>query len=79
MKVGKIEGLENAFTVVGCQGSGVTMCSLSGRRIADLAVGAIEQNALPAALSPPIQKFPFPGLRRAYLKAAYAYYTWQDS
>ncbi len=79
MKIGKIEGKDNMFTVIGCQGSGVTMCSLSGRRIADLAVGAIMPNALPAALGAPIQKFPFPALRRAYLKAAYAFYSWQDS
>ncbi len=79
MKVGAIAGADNAYTVIGCQGSGVTMCSLSGRRIADLAVGAIEQQSLPAPLTTPIQKFPFPGLRRAYLKAAYAYYSWQDS
>ena len=79
MKVGPLTGADNAYTVIGCQGSGVTMCSLSGRKIADLAVGAIEQKSLPAVLNGPIQKFPFPDLRRAYLKAAYGYYSWLDS
>ncbi len=79
MKTGAIQGMDNAWISLGCQGSGVAMCSLSGRRVADLAMGAITAADLPAPLGAPLQKFPFASLRRVYLKAAYRWYSWQDS
>ncbi|MFA5121723.1 NAD(P)/FAD-dependent oxidoreductase [Zavarzinia sp.] len=57
-------------------GNGVAMGSLGGaligRRLAGLAVD------LPTPITRPLPRFPFPALRQAYLRAAYAAFAWRD-
>ena len=53
------------------------MASWSGRAVAGLAAGGNED--LPAVVSQPLRRFPVPGLRMWYLRAAYATYRGKDA
>ena len=76
--VGAIPELEGAFTAFGYHGGGVAMASWCGARVADLLAGAIRPSDLPPPLARPPGRYPLPGLRRHFLKAAYAWYGWVD-
>jgi len=53
-------------------GNGVAMASWSGRAVAGLVVGNPDvERALPALVRRPPPRFPLPGLRNMYLRAAY--------
>ncbi len=76
--VGPVPGMEGVFAAMAWHGSGIAMASLSGEKIADLALGKIKQADLPAAVSQPFDRFPFPKLRQAYLQGAYLWYGFRD-
>ena len=77
--VGAIPGLPGAFASLAYHGNGVAFSNAAGRLAADLAAGAKDADAaLPAVVRGPMRAFPLPGLRRAYLGAAFAGYAAQD-
>ncbi|MEJ8474635.1 NAD(P)/FAD-dependent oxidoreductase [Roseibium algae] len=76
--VGPVPEMEGVFASMAYHGSGVAMSSLSGEKVADLALGRITQADLPAALSKPFRKFPFPAFRQLYLQGAYWWYGLKD-
>jgi glycine/D-amino acid oxidase-like deaminating enzyme len=60
-------------------GNGVSMGTWSGRAAAGLAVGAEpDDRIVPAVMGQPLPRFPAPGLRPFYLRAAYAGYRIKD-
>jgi len=75
--VGPLEGTPGLFAALGYHGNGVTMASHCGRLVADLAAGV--DTPLPAALTTPLRRFALPGLRRQYLRLAFAQYRLQDA
>ncbi|MGH6947857.1 MAG: NAD(P)/FAD-dependent oxidoreductase [Kiloniellales bacterium] len=77
--VGPIEGLPHAWTALAYHGNGVAMTSWTGSRLADLAAG-VEGAAegIPAVMRGPMRRFPFPALRKLYLRAAYAWFGLAD-
>lgn len=76
--VGAIPGLDKAWTGFGFHGNGVAMSSWTGKTLADLAAGAVTQDSLPAVVRGPLRCFPFPALRKLYLRAAYLGYGLED-
>ncbi|WP_321335945.1 FAD-binding oxidoreductase [Breoghania sp.] len=76
--VGPLDGAPDAFAALAYHGNGVAMGSLSGANVADLAAGAITRDDIPAVARGPLRRFPFPALRKTYLKAAYQWYTLCD-
>jgi glycine/D-amino acid oxidase-like deaminating enzyme len=77
--VGEIEGMPGAYATLAWHGNGVAMASYAGRLIADLMAGAKgAQEAIPAVMRGPLQRFPLPALRLGYLKAAYGRFTILD-
>lgn len=74
--IGPLPGLQNAFAAFGYHGNGVSMASASGRAIGDIASG--KPTRLPALLAADSGRFPFAGLRRLYLRAAYVKYQVED-
>lgn len=76
--VGRIPEMENGFTSLAYHGNGVAMGSHSGRLTGKLVAGEIEQNDIPQVMRQPLDRFPFPALRRTYLGAAYKWYEWRD-
>jgi glycine/D-amino acid oxidase-like deaminating enzyme len=69
---------ENQYAALAYHGSGVAMGSWAGRQVADIMAGETAPAELPAVLRQPLKPFPFPRVRRHYLKAAYAWYTLKD-
>ena len=69
---------DDPSVLVGCayHGSGVAMATEIGARLAALAVG--EPSALPAFMTRPPPRFPFPGIRTLYLAAAISIYALED-
>jgi glycine/D-amino acid oxidase-like deaminating enzyme len=69
---------ENQYAALAYHGSGVAMASWAGRQVADIVAGVTTPENLPAVLRQPVKPFPFPKVRRHYLKAAYVWYTLKD-
>ena len=69
---------ENQYAAMAYHGSGVAMASWAGRQVADIMAGGTAVDDLPAVLRQPVKAFPFPSVRRHYLKAAYAWYGVKD-
>ena len=69
---------ENQYAALAYHGSGVAMGSWAGRKVADIMAGETAARDLPAVLRQPMKPFPFPRVRRHYLKAAYAWYGLKD-
>lgn len=76
--VGPVPDMDGVFASMGYHGSGVAMASLSGEKAADLALGKISSAGLPAVISQPFRKFPFPAFRQIYLQGAYCWYGLKD-
>jgi len=77
--IGRLPDDESVFYATGCHGNGVNTMPWAGRQIARLIRGANrEEDLLPAIVRGPPPKFPLPGLRKFYLRAAYAWYQWKD-
>ncbi|MEO1190975.1 MAG: FAD-binding oxidoreductase [Pseudomonadota bacterium] len=77
--IGRLPEDETVFFAFGCHGNGVNTMPWAGRQIAQLIRGANrDEDILPAVVRGPAPKFPLPGLRKLYLRLAYAYYTWKD-
>lgn len=69
--VGPLGDWENAWTAAAYHGNGVAMGSYAGKLLADLAVGDLKQNELPAIMRGPLRRFPLPRLKMAYIKGYY--------
>ncbi|MTI45502.1 glycine/D-amino acid oxidase-like deaminating enzyme [Roseibium hamelinense] len=76
--VGPVPRMDGVFAAMAWHGSGIAMASLSGEKLAELALGRIGQDSLPQAITAPPRKFPLPALRGAYLQGAYWWYALQD-
>ena len=76
--VGPLPEAPDAFAALAYHGNGVAMGSLCGAAVADLAAGTATASDLPAVTRGPLKRFPFPALRKAYLKAAYRWYALCD-
>ncbi|GAB5470377.1 MAG: FAD-dependent oxidoreductase [Rhodospirillales bacterium] len=77
--IGRLPEDDSVFFALGCHGNGVNTMPWAGQQIALLIRGANrDEDILPAVLRGPAPKFPLPGLRKLYLRAAYAYYAWKD-
>ncbi len=69
---------ENQYAALAYHGGGVAMASWAGRQVADIMAGGSAVDDLPAVLRQPVKPFPFPKVRRHYLKAAYVWYGLKD-
>ncbi len=67
---------QNQFAALAYHGSGVAMGSWAGKQVANMIAGY--GTNIPAPMRQRSRPFPLPRLRRHYLKAAYAWYGWQD-
>ncbi len=77
--IGRLEEDETVFYAFGCHGNGVNTMPWAGRQLARMIRGAnSDAEALPAVLRGPAPRFPLPGLRKLYLRAAYLHYAWLD-
>ena len=77
--VGEIDQMPGAYATLAWHGNGVAMASYAGRLIADLMAGAEgAAEAIPGIVRQPPTRFLLPGLRRHYLKAAYAGFGLRD-
>ncbi len=77
--IGRSEEDASVFYAFGCHGNGVNTMPWAGRQLARLIQGADrDEDLLPAVLRGPAPRFPLPGLRKVYLRAAYAYCSWLD-
>lgn len=72
--IGAVPGCPGAWAAMAYHGNGVATGSWAGARIADLVAGARPESVLPAILRQRMPRFPLPGLRPVYLRAAYALY-----
>ncbi|MTH96490.1 FAD-binding oxidoreductase [Roseibium sp. RKSG952] len=77
--VGPIPAMEGVYAAMAWHGSGIALGSLSGERIAEVALGRRRPEDLPQILSNSLRKIPFPALRSAYLQAAYWWFGYQDA
>ena len=76
--LGRLEDDPSVFHAVAYHGSGVAMASWSGRAIAREIAGRGGESPIPAVLRQPLGRFPLPGLRMWYLRAAYLADTLRD-
>lgn len=76
--VGAVPGYDHVWTAHAYQGSGLAMGTWSGNALAEIILGHKSPNSLPAPMRVQPPKFPFPGLRRRLLGAAYTVYGWKD-
>jgi glycine/D-amino acid oxidase-like deaminating enzyme len=67
--IGPIEGAPNVWAALGYHGNGLAMGSWAGAQVADILASKRRHDALPAAFRQPLKAFPFPALRKSYLKA----------
>lgn len=74
--VGALHALPGAYAAMGYHGNGVAMASLSGRLVADIAMGKAFD--LPSVMCLPLPRFPLPGMRRSVIRAAYIQYQILD-
>lgn len=76
---GRFIGEDGLFYAFAYHGNGVAMASWLGSRVGQIAAGKLKLNeALPTLLQRPLPAFPFPFLRKAYLRAAYGWYRLAD-
>ncbi|MFV0474122.1 MAG: NAD(P)/FAD-dependent oxidoreductase [Pikeienuella sp.] len=68
---GPLDGWENAWAGIAYHGNGVAMGSLTGRVLAEFALGRRGLADLPAIMRAPLRRFPLPRLRMVYVKGAY--------
>ncbi len=77
--VGRLPDDRSVFFAYGCHGNGVNTMPWAGQALAKLAAGANrDEDVVPAPILGLSPRFPFPALRRFYLKAAYLYYGLKD-
>ncbi len=77
--IGPVGDRPNGFAALAYHGNGVAMGSYAGHLVADLMAGAPgAAERIPEVMRGPLKRFPFPALRVAYLKAAYALYGYRD-
>jgi len=77
--VGALEGERRVFAALAYHGSGVAMASWAGAALADLVAGVEgAEEALPAVVRGPLERFPLARLRRVALAAAYLGYRLRD-
>ncbi|MCZ6894727.1 MAG: FAD-binding oxidoreductase, partial [Gammaproteobacteria bacterium] len=76
--IGRLEDDPSVFYSLAYHGSGVAMASWSGRAIAREIGGRSGCPPLPVVVTRPLRRFPLPGLRLWYLRAAYAGYMLRD-
>jgi glycine/D-amino acid oxidase-like deaminating enzyme len=77
--VGRLPDDRSVFFAYGCHGNGVNTMPWAGRALAKLAAGANrDEDVIPAPILGLSPKFPFPALRRFYLRAAYFWYGLRD-
>ncbi len=77
--IGAIEEMPGAYASFAWHGNGVAMASYAGRLVADLMAGADgAEAAIPGIIRQAPARFALPGLRRHYLKAAYAGFGLKD-
>ncbi len=69
---GQLGDWPDAWTSFAYHGNGVAMGSYAGKLLADMALGDLRQQDLPAVMSNPASRFPFAALRMAYIKGYYA-------
>lgn len=73
--IGPIGDWQNAWAGFAWHGNGVALGTWSGRMLAELATG---KGRVPALMAAEPARFPFGGLRRLVLPAAYAWYGLKD-
>ncbi len=76
--VGRLPDDGSVIHALAYHGNGVAMSSWSGRAAARLAAGQPPEEVLPAVMRKPLPRFPLPGLRPLYLRAAYAGFWLKD-
>ncbi len=77
--VGAVPGHPGAVAAMGYHGNGVAFSNVAGRLAADLIAGKDgAEAAVPAMLKGPLRRFPLPGFRTSYLRAAFAGYAFAD-
>ncbi len=76
--LGRLDGDASVFHSLAYHGSGVAMATWSGRAMAREIAGRANRSPIPAVMSQPLERFPLPGLRLWYLRAAYAGYALRD-
>ncbi|WP_150526028.1 NAD(P)/FAD-dependent oxidoreductase [Roseibium sediminis] len=76
--VGAVPECEGIYTAMAWHGSGIAMASLSGEKVADLALGRISASDIPGVMRTPFRRFPVPPFRLAYLQMAYWWYGLKD-
>ncbi|TCT08412.1 glycine/D-amino acid oxidase-like deaminating enzyme [Tepidamorphus gemmatus] len=77
--VGRLPDDPSVIHAFAYHGNGVSMGTWSGRAAAELAVGRRpDREIVPAVMGAPLRRFPLPGLRPLYLRAAYAGFWVKD-
>ena len=76
--VGQLADEPTIYYALGYHGTGVAMAGWCGRAMARLIAGAAGAADLPAPLAAPLARYPWPGLRRCYLAAAYGGFKLAD-
>ncbi|MEL6977193.1 MAG: FAD-dependent oxidoreductase [Pseudomonadota bacterium] len=76
--IGALPSDPRLLAAFGYHGNGLAMGGAAGRAAADLAVGALRPEDLPAPLRGPLRRFAAPALRRLGLRAAYLAYALRD-
>lgn len=77
--IAPLPGIENAYAALAYHGNGVAMASWSGRAVARWAAEQRRPESVPLMMTQPFRRFPFPFLRRVYLRMAYAGYGFCDA
>ncbi|MCV6548478.1 MAG: FAD-binding oxidoreductase [Cohaesibacter sp.] len=67
--IGPVEGAPNIWAALGYHGNGLAMGSWAGAQAADILASKMRHDALPAAFRQPLKTFPFPALRKLYIRA----------
>ena len=76
--LGRLEGDPSVLYNLAYHGSGVAIATWSGRAMAREIAGRANRPLIPAVISQPLTRFPLPGLRLWYLRAAYFGCTLND-
>jgi glycine/D-amino acid oxidase-like deaminating enzyme len=71
--------MAGGYAALAYHGNGVAFGSYAGRLIADVMAGVDgAARRIPRIVAGPLRRFPFPRLRRIYLKAAYSGLSLRD-
>ena len=77
--IGPIGRMAGGYAALAYHGNGVAFGSYAGRLIADVMAGVDgAARRIPRIVAGPLRRFPFPRLRRIYLKAAYSGLSLRD-